>query len=122
MKNRIESAVEMEKIPEETRKQHKGFAEWNLNVKKNDHHSIVQVLIIHCFYCKLLFSSFLSLKSVDFITSLSQILIDGRDANAIDNDGNRLPTLVYMAREKRPNWPHNFKAGAMNALVRLLTN
>jgi hypothetical protein len=28
-----------------------------------------------------------------------------------------LPTLVYMAREKRPQWPHNFKAGAMNALV-----
>ena len=31
--------------------------------------------------------------------------------------GGQLPTLVYMAREKRPLWPHNFKAGAMNALV-----
>lgn len=28
-----------------------------------------------------------------------------------------LPTLVYLAREKRPQHPHNFKAGAMNALV-----
>ena len=36
----------------------------------------------------------------------------------MDIDGGRLPTLVYMAREKRPHWSHNFKAGAMNALVR----
>ena len=35
----------------------------------------------------------------------------------MDIDGGRLPTLVYMAREKRPQWPHNFKVGAMNALV-----
>ena len=28
-----------------------------------------------------------------------------------------LPTLVYMAREKRAHYHHNFKAGAMNALV-----
>jgi hypothetical protein len=28
-----------------------------------------------------------------------------------------LPTLVYVAREKRPQYHHNFKAGAMNALV-----
>jgi hypothetical protein len=48
---------------------------------------------------------------------LFQIIIDGRDKNAVDIDGQRLPTLVYMAREKRPQWPHNFKAGAMNALV-----
>jgi hypothetical protein len=35
----------------------------------------------------------------------------------VDIDGGRLPTLVYMAREKRPQWPHHFKAGAENALV-----
>ena len=46
-----------------------------------------------------------------------QILIDGRDPNATDEDGNVLPTLVYLAREKRPQHHHNFKAGAMNALV-----
>ena len=39
------------------------------------------------------------------------------DKNAMDIDGRQLPTLVYMAREKRPQCPHNFKAGAMNALV-----
>lgn len=53
-----------------------------------------------------------------FITvSFDQIIIDGRDTNAIDEDGFQLPTLVYMAREKRLNFPHHFKAGAMNALV-----
>jgi len=30
----------------------------------------------------------------------------------------RLPLLVYVSREKRPNYDHNKKAGAMNALVR----
>ncbi|KAH7442717.1 hypothetical protein KP509_03G101000 [Ceratopteris richardii] len=30
----------------------------------------------------------------------------------------RLPMLVYVSREKRPNYDHNKKAGAMNALVR----
>jgi hypothetical protein len=51
---------------------------------------------------------------------ISQILIDGKDRGAVDNDGNVLPTLVYMAREKRPQYHHNFKAGAMNALVHSL--
>jgi len=34
-----------------------------------------------------------------------------------DVDGCTLPTLVYMAREKRPHYHTNFKAGAINALV-----
>ena len=46
-----------------------------------------------------------------------QILIDGRYPNATDSEGCALPTLVYLAREKRPQHPHNFKAGAMIALV-----
>ncbi|EOY11992.1 Cellulose synthase like E1 isoform 3 [Theobroma cacao] len=46
--------------------------------------------------------------------AILQILIDG---NATDIKGSALPTLVYLAREKRPQHPHNFKAGAMNALV-----
>ena len=37
----------------------------------------------------------------------------------MDVEGSKLPTLVYLAREKRPEHPHNFKAGAMNALVTL---
>ena len=43
MKGRIESAVEMGKVPKEKGDEHKGFLEWNLNVTKKNHHSIVQV-------------------------------------------------------------------------------
>ncbi|KAF3453293.1 hypothetical protein FNV43_RR03733 [Rhamnella rubrinervis] len=89
MKERIESAIQRGKIPKETKNQHKGFSEWGPHTTKHDHQSIVQ------------------------------ILIDGRDTNSMDNDGHRLPTLVYMAREKKPQWPHNFKAGAMNSLIRV---
>ncbi|XP_060673780.1 cellulose synthase-like protein E6 isoform X1 [Ziziphus jujuba] len=91
MKNRIESAIETGKIPKETKDQHKGFSEWDLHITKQNHQSIVQSLI------------------------------DGRDINATDNDGHQLPSLVYMAREKRHHWPHNFKAGAMNSLMRVST-
>ncbi|OMO92763.1 cellulose synthase-like protein H1-like protein [Corchorus capsularis] len=30
-----------------------------------------------------------------------------------------LPHLVYISREKRPNYPHHYKAGAMNVLTRV---
>ncbi|PKU78757.1 Cellulose synthase A catalytic subunit 9 [UDP-forming] [Dendrobium catenatum] len=42
-----------------------------------------------------------------------------------DIDGNELPRLVYVSREKRPGFQHHKKAGAMNALIRVsavLTN
>ncbi|KAG9455531.1 hypothetical protein H6P81_000039 [Aristolochia fimbriata] len=42
-----------------------------------------------------------------------------------DTEGNELPRLVYVSREKRPGFNHHKKAGAMNALVRVsavLTN
>ncbi|CAL9778748.1 unnamed protein product [Musa acuminata subsp. burmannicoides] len=42
-----------------------------------------------------------------------------------DVEGNKLPRLVYVSREKRPGFNHHKKAGAMNALVRVsavLTN
>ncbi|XP_031259712.1 cellulose synthase-like protein E6 [Pistacia vera] len=90
MKHRIESIMAKGSISEEVRSQHKGFSEWyNSEVTKQNHQSIVQ------------------------------IIIDGKDTNAVDKEDGRLPTLVYMAREKRPGWPHNFKAGAMNALIRV---
>ena len=131
MKIRIESAIEEGMIPEETRKQHKGFAEWNFNVKKQDHQSIVQVSFFFFFvffwgmnttgkfFC-LLIVFFFGSTIVSFILLISQIIIDGRDTSVVDNEESPLPTLVYMSREKRPNWPHNFKAGAMNALVSLV--
>ncbi|KAJ8899197.1 hypothetical protein K2173_012373 [Erythroxylum novogranatense] len=43
----------------------------------------------------------------------------------LDAEGNELPRLVYVSREKRPAFQHHRKAGAMNALVRVsavLTN
>ncbi|KAJ9166821.1 hypothetical protein P3X46_021518 [Hevea brasiliensis] len=36
-----------------------------------------------------------------------------------DDEGNELPRLVYVSREKRPGFEHHKKAGAMNALVRV---
>ncbi|XP_062099498.1 cellulose synthase A catalytic subunit 2 [UDP-forming]-like [Humulus lupulus] len=36
-----------------------------------------------------------------------------------DLDGNDLPRLVYVSREKRPGFDHHKKAGAMNSLIRV---
>lgn len=36
-----------------------------------------------------------------------------------DFEGNELPRLVYVSREKRPGFEHHKKAGAMNALIRV---
>ncbi|KAF6157745.1 hypothetical protein GIB67_037318 [Kingdonia uniflora] len=38
-------------------------------------------------------------------------------SGGLDTDGNQLPRLVYVPREKRPGHNHHKKAGAMNALV-----
>ncbi|CAL9129999.1 unnamed protein product [Musa textilis] len=67
----------------------KGFSEWKSGMASRNHQPIVQ------------------------------ILIDSSDKSSVDDDGTALPTLVYMAREKRPQHHHNFKAGAMNALIRV---
>ncbi|XP_022140588.1 cellulose synthase-like protein H1 isoform X1 [Momordica charantia] len=42
-----------------------------------------------------------------------------------EGHGDEVPHLVYVSREKRPKYSHNFKAGAMNVLTRvsgLMTN
>ena len=52
MEDRIESAIEMGKIPKEIKDQHKGFSEWNSNVTKEDHQSIVQVILVFLFIIK----------------------------------------------------------------------
>ncbi|KAL4628068.1 hypothetical protein ACB092_05G210000 [Castanea dentata] len=89
MKKRIETTTKLGLISEEMYQEHKGFKEWTLLASKRDHQTILQ------------------------------ILINGRDPNAVDIEGQSLPTLVYLAREKRPQYHHNFKAGAMNALLRV---
>ncbi|KAK2640140.1 hypothetical protein Ddye_027935 [Dipteronia dyeriana] len=82
-------AAKLGRLSEEQRSKHKGFSQWETYSSKQDHDTILQ------------------------------ILIDGRDGKARDIEGCSLPTLVYLAREKKPQHPHNFKAGAMNALIRV---
>ncbi|KAE8645906.1 cellulose synthase-like protein E6 isoform X1 [Cucumis sativus] len=89
MKERINSVVEMGRVPKEIRDQNKGFSEWDNGITKQNHQSIVK------------------------------IIFDGNNLDDVDIHGGVLPKLVYMAREKRPNHPHHFKAGAMNALIRV---
>lgn len=92
MKNRIDIATEQKLIPKEIKEKHKGFSEWNSGFTKNNHQSVVQIII--------------SEKTHNF---------------CVDIDGHQLPTLVYLSREKRPQRSHNFKAGSMNALVKTLS-
>ncbi|KAJ0988217.1 hypothetical protein J5N97_006573 [Dioscorea zingiberensis] len=89
MENRINAATKVGKVPRNIHEQYKGFVEWETGITAKDHQAIVQ------------------------------ILIDGKDETSADIEGSVLPTLVYMAREKRLNRHHNFKAGAMNSLIRI---
>ncbi|XP_050140256.1 cellulose synthase-like protein E1 isoform X3 [Malus sylvestris] len=88
----IENIVKLGCVSEEVRSRRKGFSQWDSYSSRRDHDTILQ------------------------------IVIDGRNQNATDVEGCRLPTLVYLAREKRPQYHHNFKAGAMNALIRVSSN
>ncbi|OAY69861.1 Cellulose synthase-like protein G2 [Ananas comosus] len=36
-----------------------------------------------------------------------------------EEQDDQIPSLVYVAREKRKNYPHHFKAGALNVLLRV---
>ncbi|KAF3456848.1 hypothetical protein FNV43_RR01502 [Rhamnella rubrinervis] len=47
-------------------------------------------------------------------------VIEGNDHNSkAEIEQTMLPRLVYVSREKRPSQPHHFKAGALNALLRV---
>ncbi|XP_074562835.1 cellulose synthase-like protein E6 isoform X1 [Curcuma longa] len=89
MESRIHAVSILGKVPKEQKIIHNGFSEWTSEMTSKNHQPIVQ------------------------------ILIDSREETSVDIDGTVLPTLVYMAREKRPQHHHNFKAGAMNALLRV---
>ena len=45
MRNRIEAAMNVGQISDEIRKQHKGFAEWDLVSDPRNHQTILQVLV-----------------------------------------------------------------------------
>ncbi|XP_006647822.2 cellulose synthase-like protein E2 [Oryza brachyantha] len=87
--DRVNSVVNSGRIPEDLQCNLRGFSQWNETITSSDHPAIVQ------------------------------ILIDGNNKKAVDTDGNALPTLVYMAREKRHQEQHHFKAGSLNALIRV---
>ncbi|XP_028055210.1 cellulose synthase-like protein G3 isoform X1 [Camellia sinensis] len=48
-----------------------------------------------------------------------EVIHDNGKHGEDNNDQTKLPLLVYVSREKRPSHPHNFKAGALNALLRV---
>lgn len=87
--DRVNSVVKSGKIPEVAECSCRGFSEWNGAITSGAHPAIVQ------------------------------ILIDRNKRKAVDIDGNALPKLVYMTREKIPQEQHHFKAGSLNALIRV---
>ncbi|GFS34861.1 cellulose synthase family protein [Actinidia rufa] len=52
---------------------------------------------------------------IDRETYLDRLSLSG----GFDVEGNELPRLVYVSREKRPGFQHHKKAGAMNALINM---
>ncbi|KAF8392244.1 hypothetical protein HHK36_022586 [Tetracentron sinense] len=46
-------------------------------------------------------------------------VINGTRMDAPGVEQAKMPLLVYVAREKRPLYPHHFKAGALNVLLRV---
>ncbi|OMO79813.1 Cellulose synthase [Corchorus capsularis] len=48
-----------------------------------------------------------------------QVILDRSDREDKDVSGNYLPNLIYVSRQKSKTSPHHFKAGALNALLRV---
>lgn len=59
------------------------------------------------------FADFLNIQRGNH-ASMVKVIWENKEGN-----GNGLPHLVYISREKRPKHPHHFKAGAMNVLTRV---
>ncbi|KAL5974357.1 hypothetical protein ACLOJK_031021 [Asimina triloba] len=117
MEERIEAACRVGRITETVRQSHEGFAEWAVGVTQRNHRPILQ--LDRCDSHSLRLDYWLPNANRVYLLPC-QIFIDGRrDPNAVDIEGATLPTLVYLAREKRPEYHHNFKAGAVNALIRV---
>ncbi|KAH7689060.1 Cellulose synthase protein [Dioscorea alata] len=70
-------------------KQHQGFSKWTSDMIPRNHDAVIQ------------------------------ILVDRDDENSVDNENILLPRVIYVAREKRHQHHHNFKAGSMNVLIDL---
>ncbi|KAA8527735.1 hypothetical protein F0562_035396 [Nyssa sinensis] len=48
-----------------------------------------------------------------------EVILDNRKEGENKDEQSKMPLLVYLSREKRPSHPHRFKAGALNALLRV---
>ncbi|KAL1806455.1 hypothetical protein ACET3Z_029523 [Daucus carota] len=48
-----------------------------------------------------------------------EVIHDDNSKDRENDKKHKLPLLVYVSREKRPTRPHRFKAGALNALLRV---
>ncbi|KAM7525905.1 hypothetical protein LguiA_015807 [Lonicera macranthoides] len=92
MKTRVENVVEKGKVSEEfitNEDEREVFNKWN---------------------CQGLFTR------QDHPTIIQVLLESGKD---IDIGGRWMPNLIYLSRQKCRRSPHHFKAGALNALVRV---
>lgn len=59
--------------------------------------------------------SYLYVYKQDLTLIFAQVFL-GQNGG-LDSEGNELPRLVYVSREKRTGFQHHKKAGAMNSLV-----
>ncbi|KAM7485225.1 hypothetical protein LguiA_001234 [Lonicera macranthoides] len=48
-----------------------------------------------------------------------EVIHDNSNGGEKEDTQTKMPNLVYVSREKRPSRPHRFKAGALNALLRV---
>ncbi|KAK3429396.1 hypothetical protein EUGRSUZ_E00821 [Eucalyptus grandis] len=51
--------------------------------------------------------------------STIEVIHGNSSDEVVQADQQQMPLLVYVSREKRPSYPHNFKAGALNVLLRV---
>ena len=90
-----------------------------------DHPGMIQVSLIVCCYEVLIMACyyrlFIFLRTFKKLFFLYKQVFLGQ-SGGLDCEGNELPRLVYVSREKRPGYNHHKKAGAMNALVIITSN
>ena len=79
-----------------------------------DHPGMIQVSQAFKLFVSTLLNTFWR-GNIDIVYVQMQVFLG--HSGGLDTDGNELPRLVYVSREKRPGFQHHKKAGAMNALV-----
>ena len=101
------------------------------NTKPNDHSTIVKVLLK--LFLKTTVRVFVQFSKVMYILKLIIVTIAWNLVLCVymkvvwENKGGvgdekEVPHLVYISREKRPNYLHHYKTGAMNFLINKLSH